>query len=824
MTDEQRRDREHRGLVVSTIAFVGALLADFFSNVFANYVRFPAGAGNWLLRNWSQLAVGLTLIALIVFAARRFATERARPRVDEAGPVQPDATFPPVVPLVGQDDLVREVAARARRRGVVVVHGPAGIGASAVAVAAGQLLAPRPGSQRYVDLRGQSLWKPESPRRSVIRVLSVIGVRPSSASDLRRATASLAETLRNTGIVLILDNAEHAEQVSWIAHGVRGAYVIVAGDISIRELPDDLPSVRVPPLSADAALELLARQGEGAEFPALRPGRVERLRHRLTRHHAAANSVADRIRADRSAAAELAGRYLGFPRVAIEMGRWLAANPQVSLDAVVQDLRRDQQSSELAFILRRQLDGTSAGARRLLGLLACAPVDELPQAAVAAMADASLDRTGEHLAELASRSLVEWGRPSRCRITPEARRLAEPLPAKAAARARTRLAAYYAGLAAAAAEALEPGQAAGSLEAAGSLRAAGSMGAAGPLGTAGPTEAAGALERAQEWFRAEDVTLLHLVNAPDPPTRAAPHLWQIAAALDAWFAREHREEDRRSAAQAMADVASCLGDDTAAAVAELRLSALARERGDLTAAGQGLERVHSLLSPGDPWRNQLHAESAVYFMTTGDLDAAREHLLASRQARPRRDAAGRSADLINQAALELRQGEESAARGTLTQALDVAEDSADLGAQAHAHELLGLVAWRSGHPHRASREWVQARALYEQAADLSGQARCLQHQGTALLAEPDGDRQAAVRMLTASLDLRADQQFGVGVALAHLYLAEQAARSARLSELAEHRAAGLSALRSWTFAASEPAEVTTARKRLTELGRGVLSR
>jgi hypothetical protein len=800
MTDEQRRDREHRGLLVSTIAFVAALLADFFSNVFANYVRFPAGTANWLLRNWSQLAVGLTLIALIVFAARRFVTERARARADEAGPVQPDATFPPSAALVGQDEVVREVAARARRRGVVVVHGPAGIGASAVAVAAGQLLAPRPGSQRYVDLRGQSLWKPESPRRSVIRVLSVIGVRPSSASDLRRATASLAETLRNTGIVLILDNAEHAEQVSWIAHGVRGAYVIVAGDISIRELPDDLPSVRVPPLSADAALQLLARQGEGAGFPALHHGRVERMRHRLTRHHAAANSVADRIRADRAAAAELAGRYLGFPRVAIEMGRWLAANPQVSLGAVVQDLRQDQQNSELAFILRRQLDGTSAGARRLLGLLACAPVDELPQAAVAAMADASLDRTGEHLAELASRSLVEWGRPSRCRITPEARRLAEPLPAKAAARARTRLAAYYAGLAAAGAEALEPGQAAGSLEAAASL------------------------EKAQEWFRAEDVTLLHLVTAPDPPARAAPHLWQIAAALDAWFAREHRQEDRRSTAQAMADVASCLGDDTAAAVAELRLSALARERGDLTAAGQGLERVHSLLSPGDPWRNQLHTESAVYFMTIGDLDAAREHLLASRQARPRRDAAGRSADLINQAALELRQDEESAAHGTLTQALDVAEDSADLGAQAHAHELLGLVAWRSGHPHRASREWVQARALYEQTADLSGQARCLQHQGTALLAEPDGDRQAAVSMLTASLDLRADQQFGVGVALAHLYLAEQAARSARLSELAEHRAAGLSALRSWTFAASEPAEVTKVRKRLTELGRGVLSR
>ena len=789
MSEEQRRGRDQRGLLVSTILFLSALLGDFFINWLANQVRNPWTS---LLRYWPVL-VGLTLVVLVGFATRRFVTERARVRGDDGGPV-PDTAFPPVTSLVGQEDTVREVAARARRHGVVVVYGPAGIGASAIAAAAGRLLAPRPDRQRYVDLRGQSLRNPESPRRSVIRVLSVIGVRPSSASDLQRATASLAETLRNTGIVLILDNADQAEQVYWIARGVRGAYVIVAGDIPGRELPDDLPSVRVPPLSADAALELLARQGEAAEYPVAPHGSIERLRQRLSRRHPAANTVADRIRADRAAAAELAERYLGFPQVAIEMGRWLATNPQVSLAAVVQDLHTAQRSSELAFILRRQLDGTSAGARRLLGLLACAPVDELPQAAVAAMADASLERTGEHLAELASRSLVEWGRPSRCRITTVARELAEPLPDKVAARARTRLARYYAGLAAMHAEALGPGQ------------------------------APGPVQKAAEWFRAEDVTLLHLVIATAPPPRAAPHLWQIAAALDTWFGREHRQEDRRSAAQAMAEAAACLGDDTAAAVAELRLSAIARERGDLIAAGKGLERAHSLLSPNDPWRTQLHNESAVYFMTTGDLDAARDHLLASRQARPRRDAAGRSADLINQAALELRADDVAAARGTLTQALDVAEDSADVGAQAHAHELLGIVGWRSGHPNRASREWAQARDLYEQAGDLDGQARCLQHQGTGLFAEPGGDRRKAARLLAASLDLRADQQFGVGVALAHLYLAEQAADSARLSDLAEHRAAGLSALQSWTSAATEPAEVTRTRKRLTELGRGVLSR
>ena len=177
-------------------------------------------------------------------------------------------------------------------------------------------------------------------------------------------------------------------------------------------------------------------------------------------------------------------------------------------------------------------------------------------------------------------------------------------------------------------------------------------------------------------------------------------------------------------------------------------------------------------------------------------------------------------DLINQAALEICGGKLSAAHGTLVQALDVAEDSSDLDAQAHAHELLGLVAWHGGHPHRAAQAWDQARELYQQAGNDTGQARCLQHQGTALLAAPDGDPREATELLSRSLDLRAEQQSGVGVVLAHLYLAEEAARSGQPAELAEHQRAGLVALGAWTREASEPAEVTIARKRFGELGTG----
>lgn len=784
MTEEQRRERDNRGMLVSALIFAGGVAADFLSNVVANQV------GPLRLQAWSLALAGLALIALVVFAARRFATERARTGA-AAGPIRPETAFPPVPPLAGRDETVREVASCARRHGVVVVHGPAGTGTSCVAVTAGLALAPVPGKQHYVDLRGQNPRDPENMGRTMIRVLSVFGVRSRYAQSPQRAIAELAETLQDSGIVLVLDNAARAEQVSWLARGVRGAQVIVAGDFPVRELPDGVPQVRVPPLAGGAALALLAHQGEPLPAHATRSARLVRLLRLPGRQ--AANSVASRISREPAAAAELAARYLSLPRVAIEMGRWLAANPQIRLADVLQDLRTGEQNSELDYIIRRQLDGTSAGARRLLGLLAQAAVAELSQAAVAAMADASQERTAELLAELSSRSLVQWSRPSRCRITPEARQLAEPAPVKVAAAAQARLARHFAVLAAARAEALAPGQ---SQEAA---------------------------TQALQWFRAEDVTLLHLLTAPDPPARAAPHLWQIAAALDTWFAREHRPEDRRAAAEAMAEAAASLGDSTAAAVAQLRLAALARGRGDLAAAGRGLERVHSLLSPGDPWRNQLHTEYAVYFMTTGDLDAARDHLLAARQARPRRDAAGRITDLVNQAALEMHRGELDAASVTLIQALDVAEDAADTGGQASAQELLGLVAYRSGHPHRASRAWAQARSLYEQAGDDQGQARCLQHEGSALLAQPGADTRRAAGLLTRSLELRAGQQSGIGVALAHLYLAELAAREANAAELAGHCDAGLAALRAWAREAAEPPEVTAARERLADLDRRVLS-
>jgi tetratricopeptide (TPR) repeat protein len=790
---------------ISVIAVVGPFALDFLGNVFANYVH-PTGAffqHDWVLV-LSAAVSALGAAGLVLFGRRWRAAERSRTEggqgADEAS--QPGRSFPPRTALVGRPDVVRSAVAQARRHRVVVVTGPAGIGASAVAIGAGWELAPTPDRQRYVDLRG-SPRGPENQRRAVIRVLRVIGLRPGGARDPRLAIATMADTLRGKEIVLVLDNAESAEQISWIAGGVPGAYVIACGDIPERELPDGAARVRVPYLDSEAALKLLARQGESERRPAspggsgrgggwsrLLPGRlVGQLAEVLDRHRGSApNSVAERIAAEPDAAAELAG-YLRFPRVAIDMGRWLAVNPQVKLAVLVQDLRGTERNSELTFIVRRQLDGTSAEARRLLALLAATPAAELSRAAVAALAGTGLDRTVDHLAELASRSLVEWSRPSRCRITPQARRLAEPPGRKALARSYTRLTAHYARLAVARGEALQSG---------------------------GGVQYAGLAQEAEEWLRAEDAAMLLLLSAPGPPARAATYLWQIADVLDIWFAREQRPEDRRAAAQAMADAADFLHHGTAGVVASLRLAATTREEGDLVATAKNLERAHGLLRRGRALQSQLRAEWAVYLMTAGDLEAAWDHLLRCRDIRPPRDVRGRTADLINQAAVALRRGSAEDAHATLKEALVLAEGAADNGGRAHAHELLGVVAWRTGQQKRAFSEWTQALRLYEQGADVTGQARCLQHLGTATFSEEDGDARDAAGLLDRSLVLRGDQQTGLGVALAHLYLAEADDLSG--AELLTHRKAGLDALRAWPHQGSEPSEVTFARARLSALG------
>jgi tetratricopeptide (TPR) repeat protein len=823
VTARDGEGRARRSFWISLILLVGAIAAELVretvANVLAAHVHVNAVAA-FLRHDWVYVvlvAVSLAGGAVAAWSFRKVQTQTQTlypERIHPPPPNSPSAAsrpgeaaldaaraFPAPARLAGHHATdAAAAAAHARRTGVVLVTGAAGSGASAVAIAAAWELAPDPARQRYVDLR-ESADGPEEQRRSVIRVLRVLGLGPRAASDPRHALAEMAATLRGTGTVLVLDNAGDPGQVSWISGGIPGVSVIACGDLWFgADPPHGVEHVRVRPLGPDAALELLARQGElgaGADAMIRSVKKGERTGARARRWAAGllrdavrpraaappANTVQARIAADRVAARELA-RHLGLPRVAIDMGRWLADNPRVSLAELVAGLSRAEPNTELKFILSRELAGTSPGSRRMLALLARAPAAELTEAAVAKLAGLSPERTAEHLAELTGRSLVTWPRPSKCRITPQARQLARdqalaPLSPRAATKSRARLAAYYARLALAHTDAMDEAP-------------------------------------AREWLGDEDAALLLVLRDPDPPRAAAAHLWQVADVLDAWFAREQRPEDRRAAAAAMSDAAEALRAAPAGVTACLRLAALARDDGDFGEAAKQLDRAVLIAGRRAALRVQADAAWTAHLMVRGDLDAAGEHLLRCREARPRRDARGRGTDLVNQAALELRRGDPGAAAGTLSQAQRLAATARDAGGLAHAHELSGIAAALTGQSQRATREWERALDLYEQQGDAPGQARCLQHHGTLLRTDPAGEWDAAVAagMLGQSLELRGEQPAGLGPALANLYLAEAEPEA---EAAPEHRAAGLEALRAWPHQGSEPPEVTAARVRLIRL-------
>src|SRR5260370_34782933 len=212
-----------------------------------------------------------------------------------------------------------------------------------------------------------------------------------------------------------------------------------AGEVSVRQQHPAVAQVSVGPLDPPAGLGRRgARDGDLAARGCLQAG----------------------VQAERSEALRLAADHLKHPRVAIELGRWLAANPQLSIGRLVEDFGR-QAGSAVQFILGRQLDGARPAATTLMHSLAALPIIELPDDAIAAAAGQDRSHTDALIEELVQRSLLARVRPARYRVPDEAPWLgqsAHPDPT-ASVKALVRVGNHYAGPATVHATALLPGPA-----------------------------------------------------------------------------------------------------------------------------------------------------------------------------------------------------------------------------------------------------------------------------------------------------------------------------------------------------------------------------
>ena len=183
-------------------------------------------------------------------------------------------TLPPDTDLVGRAGLLAEVVetlADPARPAIVALHGPAGVGKSALAIRAAWALADRyPGGQLYVDLRGNSPGlAPMPPTEALgylLRALTAFTAGESMAAQVARLRGLLAEH----AVLLVLDNVVDAAQLRPLLPAVAGSAVLVTSRRMLATVDADR-HVPVGELDTAAALSMLARYGGGTRVAEAEP-------------------------------------------------------------------------------------------------------------------------------------------------------------------------------------------------------------------------------------------------------------------------------------------------------------------------------------------------------------------------------------------------------------------------------------------------------------------------------------------------------------------------------------------------------------------------
>ncbi|MFI9836381.1 BTAD domain-containing putative transcriptional regulator [Nonomuraea sp. NPDC051941] len=141
---------------------------------------------------------------------------------------------------------------------VAVVTGAAGIGKSALAVHVGhQVAAEYPDGQLHIDLNGYGQGEPLPPERVLPRLLGALGVpAPSGAAEQLDLYRSTTATRR---VLVVLDNAAHAEHVRPLLPGGSSSAVIVTSRDTLRGLAlQGAQTVRLGTLTPGESRDLLA--------------------------------------------------------------------------------------------------------------------------------------------------------------------------------------------------------------------------------------------------------------------------------------------------------------------------------------------------------------------------------------------------------------------------------------------------------------------------------------------------------------------------------------------------------------------------------------
>jgi tetratricopeptide (TPR) repeat protein len=285
---------------------------------------------------------------------------------------------------------------------IVGIHGPAGIGKTAMAVLAAHQLAPgHPDGQLYLDLRGfHPAGSPLGAADALRVLLDALQISPERVPPTVEAMAAVYRgELAGRRILLVLDNALDADHVRPLLPAGPGCTVLVT--------------------SRNRLAGLAASHGA-------RPIALGLLRPEESRQLLAERVGAGRVADEPEAAAEIAAACAGLPLALCVVAARAATHPTFRLEQLARELHRSHGAlaaldpGEVDVDVRGALSWSygrlttaAAGMFRLLGLH---PAAEITLAGAASLAGLPPERARSGLAELSRVHLVEEDVPGRFRL------------------------------------------------------------------------------------------------------------------------------------------------------------------------------------------------------------------------------------------------------------------------------------------------------------------------------------------------------------------------------------------------------------------------
>lgn len=652
----------------------------------------------------------------------------------EGRPAAPGVTIPRQLPPepAGFAGRTREVArldallAEHEDRAVVVISGTAGVGKTALALHWSRRVADRfPDGQLWVDLRAYDHRPAVTPEQALTLFLRALGVPgPSIPRDLDGQAGLYRSLMDGRRMLVVIDNANHAEQVRSLLPGGSGCLVVVT---SRSQLAGVVVADGAYPVVLDLFTEAEARQ-------------------LLARRIGAA-----RVAAEPEAVTEIVARCARLPLALAVVAARAATNPSLKLSALAGQLRDTGSrldeftwpgaATDVRAVFSWSYAALSDGAARQFRLLSLHPGPELSVAAAGNLAGLAPEATRPLLAELTDAHLVVEPDPGRYGLHDLLRVYATELnlvhdPAGERRTAVRRLLDQYRRTAWAAATLLAPTHDPTALDA---------------PDTAVVAESVATREEALAWFNLEYSALLGLIEIAHREGFDT-HTWQLTSTLEDVQKWRGQWRDRASALHASLDATERLGNRVEQAHVHRGLGHVYTRLSRLDDARAHLREALAISADLGDWAGQAEAHLVLSFVLEemGDHETGLDHAqraLALYPASGYERSRARALNAVGCSHIGL--GDYAAAVDVCTRALAMLEGAGDEMLEAATWDTLGQAYHRQGDHARAIecyRTTMRQRLALEH---LHGQANTLDRLAEVYLTV--GDRAAAVTAWRQSL-------------------------------------------------------------------------